>query len=89
MPSSVENRRPSHEHVHSSSTEKVGVAAGFISGTAVTIIWNLIPTLQNTLYHLVPAFFVSAFLTITISLLTKPPEGAEQELRLISAKYRQ
>jgi Na+/proline symporter len=67
----------------------VGVTAGFISGTAVTIIWNLIPTLQNTLYHLVPAFFVSALLTIFISLLTKPPEEAEQELKSISAKYRQ
>ncbi|MGD2295946.1 MAG: sodium/proline symporter [Candidatus Aminicenantes bacterium] len=68
-------------------TTQAGVAAGFISGTAVTIIWSLIPALQNALYHLVPAFTVSALLTIAISLLTKPPEGAEQEIKSISAKY--
>ncbi len=68
-------------------TTKAGVAAGFISGTAVTIVWSLVSALQNALYHLVPAFFVSAILTITISLLTKPPEGAERELKSISAKY--
>jgi len=68
---------------------KAGIAAGLISGTAVTIVWNQVAYLKNIIYELVPAFFVSAFLTIIISLLTKPPEGAKQELSQIAAKYRQ
>lgn len=70
-------------------TTKAGVAAGLISGTTVTIIWNQVPCLNNIIYELVPAFFVSFFLTIIISLLTRPPEEAEQELSQIAAKYRQ
>jgi len=35
----------------------------------------------------VPAFFVSALLTVIISLLTAPPENAEKELKSIAAGY--
>jgi len=69
-------------------TTKAGVAAGFISGTAVTIVWNQVPALKNFLYELVPAFLISALLTILISLLTSPPEEASEELERIAAKYR-
>ena len=69
-------------------TTKAGVAAGFISGTAVTIVWYLVPFLKAIIYELVPAFFVSSLLTIVISLLTAPPREAEEELRSIAAKYR-
>ena len=68
---------------------RAGIAAGLISGTAVTIVWNQVAYLKNIIYELVPAFFVSAFLTIIISLLTRPPEEAEQELSQIAARYRQ
>ena len=66
---------------------KAGVAAGFVSGTAVTIIWNQVEALKSLIYELVPAFFVSAMLTILISLLTSPPKEAEEELRKIKPRY--
>jgi len=66
---------------------KAGVVAGFISGTTVTIIWNQISYLKGLIYELVPAFLFSAFLTILISLLTSPPQGAEEELRRIRPTY--
>ena len=66
---------------------KTGVAAGFISGTAVTIIWNQVAYLKDLIYELVPAFFISLILTIFVSLLTTPPEGAEEEILKIKPKY--
>ena len=69
-------------------TSKYGVIAGLVSGTSVTIIWNQTAALKNIVYELVPAFFVSLVLTITVSLLTAPPGGAEDELKAIAAKYR-
>ncbi len=67
-------------------TTTAGVAAGFVSGTAVTIIWNQVSSLKNIIYEL--AFVVSALLTVIISLLTSPPESAEKELKSIAARYR-
>jgi SSS family solute:Na+ symporter len=69
-------------------TTKVGVIAGFVSGTSITIIWNQVEALNNFIYHLVPAFFISLFLTILVSLLTSAPNQAEAELESIRAKYR-
>jgi sodium/proline symporter len=69
-------------------TTKAGVISGFISGTAVTIVWNQIAVLNNIIYHLVPAFFTSLFLTIFVSLLTSAPPQAEAELEFIRAKYK-
>lgn len=66
---------------------KAGVLAGFVSGTTVTIIWNQVSYLKDLIYELVPAFIVSAFLTILISLFTSPPEEAAEELRQIRPKY--
>ena len=68
-------------------TTKAGVAAGFVSGTAVTIVWNQVSFLKSIIYELVPAFFVSALLTVIISLLTPPPKNAEKELKSIAARY--
>jgi SSS family solute:Na+ symporter len=70
-------------------TTKAGAASGFISGTAVTIIWNQVAALKSIIYELVPAFIVSAILTVFVSLITQPPEESEEEIRKISAKYRQ
>jgi len=67
---------------------KAGIAAGLISGTTVTIVWSQIPLLKNIIYELVPAFIISILLTVIVSLVTNPPEEAEQELRSIAAKYR-
>ncbi|MCJ7581021.1 MAG: sodium/proline symporter, partial [Candidatus Aminicenantes bacterium] len=69
-------------------TTKAGVAAGFISGTMVTIIWNQVAALKGFVYELVPAFLISLILTIFISLITTPPSEAEEELRQIAPKYK-
>ncbi len=69
-------------------TTKAGVIAGFISGTAVTIIWNQVTVLNDSLYHLVPAFLISLSLTIVVSLLTYAPAQARAELESIKAKYK-
>lgn len=67
---------------------KAGAAAGLVSGTAITIIWNQVSFLKNIIYELVPAFVFSTLLTILVSLFTSPPEDAEKELKQISAKDR-
>ena len=64
------------------------MAAGFVSGTAVTIAWNQVSFLKNIIYELVPAFFVSALLTVIINFLITPPTNAEKELKSIAARYR-
>jgi len=69
-------------------TTKAGAAAGFISGTTVTIIWNQVAVLKDFVYELVPAFLISFFLTVFISLLTTPPGEAVKELEQIAPKYR-
>jgi SSS family solute:Na+ symporter len=69
-------------------TTKAGVIAGFVSGTTTTIVWNQIEVLNNLIYHLVPAFFISLFLTIVVSLMTTAPSHAESELASIKAKYK-
>jgi sodium/proline symporter len=66
---------------------KAGAAAGFVSGTAVTIIWNQVGALKSLIYELVPAFLVSAVLTILISFFTSPPREAEEELIKIKPRY--
>jgi len=69
-------------------TTKWGVVAGFVSGTLVTVVWNSTPALRQMLYHLIPAFFISAVLVVLVSLVTRPPEQAERELSEIRPRYR-
>ncbi len=69
-------------------TTKQGVLTGLVSGTLVTILWNQLPFLKGIIYELVPAFIISAVLTIIVSLLTHPPAEAERELEEISARYK-
>lgn len=69
-------------------TTKWGVFAGLISGTVITIVWEVIPALNSLIYELIPAFGISFVLVIVVSLLTRPPEGAAEELSEIAAKYR-
>jgi Na+/proline symporter len=64
-----------------------GVFAGLVSGALTTIFWRTYPGLRSIAYELLPAFGVSLVLTVVVSLLTKPPEGAAEELDEIAAKY--
>jgi len=50
---------------------KQGVLAGMIVGTITVLIWYNVPVLKNSLYELIPSFFLSLFSIIIVSLLTQ------------------
>jgi sodium/proline symporter len=50
---------------------KWGVLAGMIVGTITVLIWYNVPALKETLYELIPGFFLSLFSIIIVSLLTQ------------------
>ena len=52
-------------------TTKWGVLAGFIVGTLTVIIWKSSPALHAMMYELVPAFLLSFFITVAVSLATQ------------------
>jgi SSS family solute:Na+ symporter len=56
---------------------RAGVFAGLITGTVVTFVWNMVPFLDGLLYELIPAFCLATVATLGVSLMTRPPEGAE------------
>lgn len=51
-------------------TTKYGIVAGMVTGTLVTIIWKLVIKRIFNLYELIPAFILSAFAIVIVSLLT-------------------
>jgi sodium/proline symporter len=52
---------------------KQGVLAGMIVGTITVLIWYNVPVLKDSLYELIPGFFLSLFSIILVSLLTQRP----------------
>jgi sodium/proline symporter len=48
-------------------TTKTGVIAGLLSGTITVFVWKNIPALNNLIYELIPAFFISLIVTIIFS----------------------
>lgn len=52
-------------------TTKTGVICGIVTGTLVTIIWQLTPVLDERLYELIPAFIASGLVTVIVSKFTK------------------
>jgi len=50
---------------------KQGVLSGMIVGTITVLIWYNVPVLKNSLYELIPAFFLSLFSIIIVSLMTQ------------------
>lgn len=67
-------------------TTRAGVIAGLITGTVATILWYYTPALKSRLYELVPAFFLSLVVTVVVSLLTRPPEGAEKMRKVMEGR---
>jgi len=59
-------------------TTGAGVLAGMITGTVVAIGWYLIPALKNSIYELIPGFFMALFVTWIVSLMTTPAEETER-----------
>ncbi|HSG80623.1 MAG TPA: sodium/proline symporter, partial [Gemmatimonadota bacterium] len=62
-------------------TTRAGVIAGLVTGTAVTIIWELTPSLSSRLYELIPAFAAGLLATVVVSLLTGTPDDVEGMFR--------
>jgi len=50
---------------------KQGVLSGMIVGTITVLIWYNVPVFKNSLYELIPSFFLSLFSIIIVSLLTQ------------------
>jgi len=64
-------------------TTKYGIAAGMITGTAITIAWKLWLKTPTGIYELIPAFFGSALTVIIVSLFTRegPAKHAQNTKR--------
>jgi len=65
---------------------RAGVFAGLLTGTAVTFIWSLTPSLDGFLYELIPAFFAALAATVGVSWLTRPPSEAEDHLAAMGGR---
>jgi SSS family transporter len=64
-----------------SRTTKAGAIAGMVAGFAATVLWVLLfKELFYSLYEMLPGFLAGFAVTIGVSLLTRPPEGAREEL---------
>ncbi len=66
---------------------KWGVVSGILVGTLTEIVWYSIPSLKSSVSEWVPAFILSFFSVIVVSLLTRPPENSEYMLRMMREEY--
>jgi sodium/proline symporter len=58
-----------------------GAIAGILTGTGVAVLWIVVPALENTgVFGIVPAFFLSLFVAIGVTLATKAPGKEVEEL---------
>ncbi|MBU3568617.1 sodium/proline symporter PutP [Priestia aryabhattai] len=55
-----------------------GALAGMIVGALTVLIWVNIPVLKDTLYEMIPGFFLSLLSVIIVSILTKAPSAQIQ-----------
>ncbi|KPK87535.1 MAG: proline permease [Bacteroides sp. SM23_62_1] len=51
-------------------TTKPGIIAGLITGTLTVFVWKIVPALNNLMYELIPAFFISLLITILVSYMS-------------------
>jgi sodium/proline symporter len=59
-----------------------GAFAGMVAGTVTVIIWNQTAVLKRFIYEGVPGFIVAFIVILIVSLLPKPPEKAEEFLKI-------
>ncbi|MGQ9619112.1 MAG: sodium/proline symporter [Candidatus Aminicenantia bacterium] len=62
---------------------KLGAISGIFVGTAVEIIWYNISSLKFLVSEWVPAFILSLFSVIIVSILTKPNENSSLMLKIM------
>jgi SSS family transporter len=68
-------------------TTRAGAIAGMIGGFAVTVIWVVVFKERfYDLYEMLPGFAAGLLFTVGVSLMTKPPVGAAEEMREIHAE---
>ena len=61
-------------------TTKAGAIAGMLAGFLTAVIWRLaLKPYFYDLYEMIPGFAAGFLATIVVSLLTEPPEGADEE----------
>lgn len=65
---------------------KWGVIAGILTGTAIEIIWYSQAHLKAIVSEWVPATILSFIAVIVVSLLTKPPEQANEMIKAMSQR---
>jgi sodium/proline symporter len=62
-------------------TTRAGAIAGMIAGFVTTVLWVLyFKERFYDLYEMIPGFAAGFAVTIGVSLITKPPEGAKEEM---------
>ncbi len=67
-------------------TTRAGAVAGMAGGFLATVLWaTLLKAHFYNLYEMLPGFAVGFALTIVVSLLTRPPEGAAAEMEAVRA----
>jgi sodium/proline symporter len=69
-------------------TTAAGVAAGLVTGTAVTLVWKLTPALSSRLYELIPAFGLSLLVTVIVSRWTRPPAATGEMFAVMEEEAR-
>jgi sodium/proline symporter len=68
-------------------TTRAGAIAGMLAGFAVTVVWALVLKQRfYDLYEMVPGFAAGLVVTIGVSLFTKPPEGAAEEMDAVTRR---
>jgi len=60
-----------------------GVAAGFVTGTVVTIVWKSVDGLAAAVYELIPAFLAAGLATVVVSRRTSRPTGVDEMFRVM------
>ena len=58
---------------------KWGALAGMITGALTVLIWLNVPVLKDSMYEMIPGFFLSLIAVITVSMLTAKPNGCDRQ----------
>ncbi len=70
-----------------SGTTRAGAIAGMVAGFLTTVLWVLLVKERfYDLYEMLPGFFVGFAVTIGVSMFTKPPDGALEEMASVRAR---
>jgi sodium/proline symporter len=65
-------------------TTRTGAIAGMVSGFLTAVIWVVaFKARALDLYEMIPGFLVAFVVTIGVSLVTEPPQGAAEELESV------